>query len=176
MTIQLSTTEPFSFILASDWFLFLVSISYSQYIKGVIWISACQNNFFPRPRTRTMVTQWKIWNIVLHLTAPRGRVLKKCSDHYLKNQYSDFDVHTIERIFGIRSKEVVGENLIEGRIKKLWPKMSFFPWFFPDGVQWKLDILRQNNFHKKSNTTFGLEGLHLVVKASNLIFVQSRLR
>ena len=137
------------------------------------------NEKFENTKSCRKDRSWKIcysFHIVLHLTAPRGRVLKKCSDHYLKNQYSDFDVHTIERIFGIRSKEVVGENLIEGRIKKLWPKMSFFPWFFPDGVQWKLDILRQNNFHKKSNTTFGLEGLHLVVKASNLIFVQSRLR
>ena len=112
----------------------------------------------------------------MHLTAPRGRVLKKCSDHYLKNQCSDFDVHTFESFFGIRSKEVDHENLIEGRIQQLWPKMSVFPWFFPDGVQWKLDISRQNNFHKKSNTTFGLEGLHLVVKVSDWISGESSLR
>ena len=69
---------------------------------------------------------------ISHSIAPNGpqrSSSKKCSDHSLKNQYSDFDVHTIERIFGIRSKDVVGENLIEGRIKKLWPKMSFFPDF-----------------------------------------------
>ena len=99
------------------------------------------NKKFENTKSCRKDRSWKIcysFYIVLHLTAPRGQVLKKCSDHYLKNQCSDFDVHTFESFFGIRSKEVVGENLIEGRIQKLWPKMCFF---LADRVQWMLDIL-----------------------------------
>ena len=72
-------------------------------------------------------------------------------------------------------KNVVYSILIKGRTQKLWPKMSIFTRLFADGVQWKLDISRYNNFHKKSCTTFFHKGLLIHVLVAVIVFVLSSL-
>ena len=50
----------------------------------------------------------------------RGRVVKKCTDVFLKTQCSEFILETIFMGLKINSNDVVLEFLIKGLDQKLW--------------------------------------------------------